>query len=169
MYTISMKHRPVADHQLRSFSKPAVERLQTRVRRRVLVIAGLANKLGIVFVCWVFPATWWVWGPMFVLLFPLALLLNMSVRGITEIPLSHLDERQAQLRMRSFHDAFPVAIAIALLTGIAIGHVWLSKLSPLTSVAFGAMLGSVGATLHKLPTMILAWCLPDEVDDENAV
>lgn len=167
---MATKHRSWADYQVETFSKPAVERLQTRVRRRTLVVAGLADALGIVFACWIWPAAWWAWASMFVLLFPLVSLINMSVRGVTEIPLSHLDDRQAQIRMRSFHDAFPVAITIGVLSGIALGRWWLvDDLSPAGSVAFGAVLGTVGATLHKLPTVILAWRLPDEADDEDTL
>jgi hypothetical protein len=160
----------LGDHQVDTFSKPAVERLQSRLRRRSLVCVWLANMLGIILVCWTWPAAWLVWGPMFLLLFPLVSLLNMSVRGVTEIPLSHLDERQAQLRMRAFHDAFPVAIAVALLSGIAMGHVWLaSDRSGEYPFVFGVILGTVATTLHRLPVMILAWCLPDEIDGADAL
>lgn len=149
----------------RTFSHPMVERFQTRRVRRLLVVAMLANTALIVGLP-LLTGIDWLGVPFFLAFFPLAGMLNMSVRGVTEIPLSSLDEHQAQLRLFSFSMAYYPAIALALLAGI-FGPQLIETLPAPVAVCLG---GVAGGTLLGLPALLLAWRLPDEdgLMDEDA-
>lgn len=141
----------------KTFSIPMVEKFQSRSIRRLLVLAMLANTALIVSLP-LLTGIDWLGIPFFLAIFPLASMLNMSVRGVTEIPLSSLDEHQAQLRLFSFHMAYYPAIALALLAGIFGPHL-IETLPAPVAVCLG---GVAGATLLGLPALLLAWRLPDE-------
>jgi hypothetical protein len=148
---------------VRTFSTPIVERFQTRIRRRILTVLKLANCLGIAAICWFWPSAWWVLGPLFMLEFLTASLLNMSVRGITEIPLNHLDDRQAQQRMKAFHDSYRIGVPVAVLTGIGLVRMFSTD----GIVAPFLFLGAIAGGVSIIPAMLLAWRLPDESDEED--
>lgn len=149
----------------RTFSHPMVERFQTRRVRRLVVLAMVANTALIVGLP-LLTGIDWLGIPFFLAIFPLASMLNMSVRGVTEIPLSSLDELQAQLRLRSFSMAYYPAIGFALLAGIFGPQL----IEPLPAEVVACIAGVAGATLLGLPAMLLAWRLPDEdAPDEDGV
>ncbi len=146
----------------RTFSHPMVERFQTRRVRRLIVIAMVANTALIVGLP-LLTGIDWLGIPFFLAIFPLMSMLNMSVRGVTEIPLSSLDERQAQLRLFSFSMAYYPAIAFAVLAGM-FGPQMIGTLPAQVAVCLA---GVAGGTLLGLPAMLLAWRLPDEDGPEE--
>ena len=153
-----------------TFSSPMVERFQARSTRRRLVLAMLAlTAIEVALVTWT-PNLWWVYCPLVLGFFPLASMINMSVRGVTEIPLSHLDDRLAQLRMKAFHDAYYVGALLALVAGNWSTTLF-NSLSGTDAVIAGLRFGVAGAFivggLVGLPAMMLAWRLPDEPADEE--
>jgi len=152
------------------FDNPMVERFQRRRLRRALVVAMLVFVVLELAVCVFAPTAWWLWGPLLLVFFPLASMINMATRGVTEIPIQHLDDRLAELRLRAFHDACYLAIAVALLAGMWILSVFngieTSETDPQTYVlaAIGAVTFGV---LAGLPALLLAWRLPSESADEE--
>ena len=164
-----MGKRSYGDIMSEVFESPLVERFQTRMRRRTLVLIMLAWMVGLTAICLLLPDAWWLWGPLFLLFFPLASMINMSVRGVTEIPISYLDDRLAQLRARAFHDAYYVGVVLALLGGITAQEFLFSAAGDtrpfLSIVPIGGMLGGF---LFGLPAVMLAWRLPDEPEQEEA-
>ena len=166
-----MEKRSYGQVMADTFSSPIVERFQVRSTRRRLVLAMLAlTAVEIALVTWM-PDLWWVYCPLVLAFFPLASMINMSVRGVTEIPLSHLDDRLAQLRMKAFHDAYYVGVLLALIAGVwsttllhsiaGSGEVFLSALR------FGVAGAFIVGGVVGLPAMMLAWRLPDEQADEE--
>ncbi len=164
-----MEKRSYGDIMSEVFQSPLVEKFQTRVRRRSLVISMGLWMAGITALCLLLPQAWWLWGPLFLLFFPLASMINMSVRGVTEIPISHLDDRLAQLRARAFHDAYYIGVVLALIGGIVLQEYLFATVGesrPLLSIVpIGGMLGGF---LFGLPAVMLAWRLPDEPEHEEA-
>ncbi len=165
-----MEKRSYGQFMSDTFSSPLVERFQARSTRRRLVAVMLTwTVVQIVLVTWM-PTAWWAWGPLLLLFFPMASMINMSVRGVTEIPLSHLDDRLAQMRMKAFHDAYYVGIVLALIAGIwtavlfselrgADSPVYIFRFSAVGAIVFGGLIG--------LPAGLLALRLPDESSDEE--
>lgn len=145
----------------RIFDNPMVERFQKRKTRRSLVMAMLGWYIAINLVAFNFPYLVWVWGLMFLGFFPLMSMLNMSVRGITEIPLKSLDERQGQLKSKAYLQAYIVGVVAAGLLGYAIAQIGTDGFHavPMFAGGMGIIVG--------LPTMLLAWNLPDELDEEG--
>jgi hypothetical protein len=148
---------PFARYMKRAFETPGVERWQTRFRRRCLVAAfpvllalaiGLPWATGVDWLAVILAAAFLV----------LASFLNMSVRGITSVPSSVLDERQRLLAARSHMHAFYPALTAAFLFMVfvypAVQTLPLAQGVVLPALFFG--------TLAALPGMILAWRLPDE-------
>ncbi len=153
-----------------TFSNPIVERFQARSTRRLLVLFSFTGTVvQIALITWM-PAAWWAWGPLLLLFFPMASMINMSVRGVTEIPLSHLDDRLAQMKTKAFHNAYYVGVALALVAGI-----WTANLygdfanadSPVYIWRFSAAGAVIVGGLMGLPAVLLAWSLPDEPADEQ--
>lgn len=142
------------------FENPMVERFQKRKTRRLLVTGMFTWFLVTNVVAFTFPNWIWVWGALFLGFFPLASMINMSVRGVTEIPLAVLDERQAELKSKAYLSAYYLGIVLALILGFA-----LAKLMTSGPHVLPLMGGGVGM-LFGLPAMMLAWRLPDEVDSE---
>jgi hypothetical protein len=148
---------PFARYMKRAFETPGVERWQTRFRRRCLVAAFpvlLALAIGLP---WATGVDWLALAPL-AAFFPLASFLNMSVRGVTSVPSSVLDERQRLMTARSHMHAFYPALTAAWLFAI-FGHPAAMELPLWQAVAVGAL---CFGTLAALPGMILAWRLPDE-------
>ncbi len=165
-----MEKRSYGQYMSDTFSSPMVEHFQTRSTRRRLVLAMLTlTAIQIAMVTWM-PAFWWVYCPLVLAFFPLASMINMSVRGVTEIPLAHLDDRLAQLRMKAFHDAYYLGALLALLAGIWATTLF-NSLSGTGPVLAGLRFGVAGAFicggLIGLPATMLAWRLPDEPADEE--
>lgn len=154
-----------SDVQVRAFDKPVVERLQKRSTRFAIVLwFGMASAATIA-AALLAPSQGWLWGGLFLLLFPAAMMLNMAVRGITEIPINRLDERFAQLRARSYHDAYRIGVAIAFLGGMGLMFLLVQPGSNWSLAAIG---GVIGGLLMGLPAIILALRLPDELPHDDS-
>jgi len=139
----------------RVFSAPMVGRFQRRGLRRALVVGMLVTLAGLIGA----PLAgdlWWTMVPFAVAFFPLAGCINMSVRGVTEIPLSSLDERMAEQRMRAFHDAYYLGVILAVGGGFALAAL-MDRGLPVLGLAM-----ALGGGLFGIPAMVLAWRLPDE-------
>ena len=143
-----------------TFDHPMVERFQKSKTRRILVLLMCAWYLIVNVMACSFPGAIWVWGLLFLAFFPLASAINMSVRGVTEIPFKDLDDRQANLKSRAYMNAYWLGICLAIIFGFAVATVGFADLHILPFLAGGAGL------LVGLPAMLLAWKLPDETDDE---
>lgn len=141
------------------FQRPMVERFQTRSRRRLLVVGFLVYLAALAIVPMAFNS-----GLLAVVLFvgslPLAGLLNMSVRGVTEIPTRDLDERQVQLRNGGYRDAYWLGVALAFVIGLGMPPGAEHGLA-----GIGIIIAAVEIVLG-LPAMVLAWRLPNEAAEE---
>ncbi len=164
-----MEKRSYGQFMSDTFASPVVERFQARSTRRLLVVAMLSWAAAEIALVTLLPTAWWAWGPLLLLFFPLASMINMSVRGVTEIPLSHLDDRLAQLRMKAFHDAYYLGIGLAFIAGLWVFFLFNGITGPEDSSGI-YVLGPAGALicggLIGLPAMMLSWRLPDESADE---
>lgn len=161
---MSRSQRAYGRYMKRTFSTPLAEKFQSRRTRRLLVLAAIVNSAAVIALPLITGIDW-LGLPFFLAFFPLAGLVNLSVRGVTEIPPSALDERQVQLRVFSMSAAYYPAVLLAFAAGAFAP--WLLDTLPLP-VAVGAG-GIVGGTLMGLPALLLAWRLPDEtaaLDDE---
>ena len=143
----------------RTFENPMVERFQKRKTRRILVVLMCCWYIGINVIAFSFPAAVWAWGVLFLGFFPLVSMINMSVRGVTEIPLNALDGRQADLKSRAYLNAYGLGVCLAVVFGY-----FLAKLIADGAFSLPFFAGGAGI-LVGLPAMLLAWRLPDETDD----
>lgn len=140
------------------FNEPAVERVQSRRIRRLLVLAQLAWIVAAVPAVTMTEHPWplLLWLPVFVLLTGR---LNMSVRGITEIPTSHLDEMQIARRNHFAHRAHQVGNLVVL--GL-IAAAFIDDVRLMLAVWFAAWMAYFG-----LPTLLAAWSWPDESPEDE--
>mgnify|MGYP002784628734 CR=1 FL=1 len=144
----------------RSMNDPALSWAHPQSVRRKLVIAMIALPLCFTAAMWFLPSIWW-FAPLLVLFVPLMGSLNGSIRGLTELRQHQLDEREGRTRDAAFRKAFWPMIAI----GVA-GLFLLMK--PGLSVELRAGIGFAAFILTMtMPTLILAWSLPDDVKDED--
>jgi len=145
----------------RIFENPMVEKLQTKTRRRLIVVSVISWYVGLNVLLLNVPSAYWIWGPLFLLFFPLMGFLNMSVRGLTEIPISGLDDRQSSLKMRAYMQTYVLGLLLAFAFGVIV-----VKFNPDDGLKFTPFFaGSLGLLL-ALPAMVLAWQLPTETPEE---
>ena len=162
-----MPRRSYGEFMSQVFSQPVVERFQTRKRRRTMVTLVVLNYSAITLVCLFAPAWWWLWVPLYCCLFPLFSFINMSVRGVTEIPLSHLDEWQAHLRLNAYHDAYRLGLIFALAGATGLYYLYCSGwYGGPANIVFAPLMGVLSGILIGLPSKILAWQLQDENPEE---
>jgi hypothetical protein len=143
----------------RLFDNPMVEKLQTRTRRRLIVMAMITWFAALNALALNLPSAYWIWGPLFLLFFPLMSFLNMSVRGLTEIPISSLDDRQVSLRMKGYMQAYMMGLCLAFIFGVLF-----VKLNP-DGLNFIPVFAAGLGLLLALPAMTLAWELPTETPE----
>ncbi len=139
---------------------PAFEAWRPRARRRILVAANLATGallIGLMALLYA-GSRWWIAAivPTLGLWVVLTGLLNASVRGLTELRVADLDEREAPLRDRAYARLWWPTLILAFGTAWALiaGGVDPEAALPLL---LGAWLVALG-----LPVFWLAWTLPDE-------
>jgi len=143
------------------FESSFFDRLQTQGARRTVVAGFLLVLLTFPVVAWIAGSAWWLL--LMVVPFTIsAVLLDGSVRGLTEIPTAELDERQRILRDRTYRTAYFVGIVTALA-----GAFWVGTLASTDSILAGGILAFLGGLLGGLPAMLLAWSMPGEVFDER--
>lgn len=115
-----------------------------------------------------FPLVGWlskeVW-PVALNLVPFGLvsvLLAVSTQGLLGRPVSSLDERQRALRGNLFSGLYTTGACVGLACGVA-ATVAPLRLEP--GPAAGVLIVAVNLAF-MLPSLVLAWKLPDEVDDD---
>lgn len=145
----------------RIFENPMVEKLQTKTKRRLIVLATITWYVVMNALVFKVPNAYWIWGPFFLLFFPLMSFLNMSVRGLTEIPVSALDDRQAKLKMRAYMQTYVLGLILAFAVGVIV-----VKFNPDSGLKFTPFFGGSLGLLVALPAMVLAWQLPTESPEE---
>ncbi|GGX60442.1 hypothetical protein GCM10011309_07850 [Litorimonas cladophorae] len=144
-----------------TFNSPMVEKFQKRKIRRLLVLGLVGWFIVTNLVAFNFPHLIWAWGILFLGFFPLVSMINMSVRGVTEIPLGALDERQGQVKSKAFLGSYVQGVSLAGILGFMIARVGGDGPHTLPMIA-----GGIGIVIC-LPAMLLAWNLPDELDAEG--
>jgi hypothetical protein len=140
---------------------PALEPLRARRGRRQLVVAYVVVLLS-------GPAVGWVTAsmgpvlPLAILYLVGAVLLGVATGGVLDRPIRSLDERQQQVRLTLVPDPYVTGATLGLLGGLLVALA--------VTAGDGPMLGLLllaGGGLYGLPAMLLAWKLPDRVDDEG--
>lgn len=140
------------------FSHPSLRRLRTRRARRWLVGGVVLALIAMPLAGWLSGELWPVLG----LMLPWALLsvaLAASLEGLFDRPLSKLDERQRHLRQTVFREPYMFGATLGLAGGLMVAV----ALTLSEGLSLGVMLAVVG-TITLLPSMAVAWRLPDEVD-----
>lgn len=138
------------------YEHPCFDRLSTRPRRLGAASLYIGSLLAFPLVAVLtgsYPLTLLILAPYTLA----AVLLDGSVRGVTELPTIALDERQSRLRASAFNDAYWFAGLLMLTAGFAAG-----RLGGVDSaLAGGLVLFAIGMLLGA-PALLLAWRLPDE-------
>lgn len=128
--------------------------------RRLLVIGYILVLAAMPLVGWLTDQVWAV----LVLFIPFALggiLLGGANQGLLDRPIHRLDERERQLRQTIFSDGFSVGATAGLLSGM----VAMVAFDQSDALMMGLLVAALSG-LFLLPAMVLAWRMPDEVDDE---
>lgn len=87
--------------------------------------------------------------------------LGIAVRGIADKPDGYLDERQLQLRNAAYFRAYWICAVIAVASAAGMARVWQHD-----QVLGYAVFVSLVMLITVQPTLMLAWVLPDD-DDED--
>lgn len=138
---------------------PPVRRLRTRRRRRALVV-GTVALLGLLPVAGLLFDRVWPVIALFVPVFAATLLLAGATDFLFDRSPSALDERQRTVRDTVFDHPYVIGASV----GLAAGMVVQSSFADDTAATAGLAVAVVMAA-YLLPTLLLAWRLPDEVDD----
>lgn len=116
-----------------------------------------------------------LWGPVSFILIGTtaigAIVLYRFVRNRAEMPGTHLDERQRQLRDRAYLASYAVlsAVVVAVVGWVAIAVLGMGQTIVLDGNTVTALAIVVGTLLPLLPIAALAWIEPDLLpDDLNA-
>jgi uncharacterized membrane protein len=143
----------------RTMNNPAIEWARPRRVRRMLVLAMVALPIGFAGVMWALPSLWWFAG-LLAIFVPLMGSLNGGIRGLTELRQHQLDEREGRVRDSAYRKVFWRVAAVA-----AVGSALMLRdgLSPEQRAGF-AMASFI--LILTMPTLYLAWTLPDEIKDE---
>lgn len=142
----------------RTMNAPELAWARPRAVRRKLVVAMIALALGFAGVQWALPSLWW-FLPMLIAFIPLMGSLNGGIRGLTELRQHQLDEREGRARDAAFRKVFWPVIAVVVAGGILMT---LKGLPPETRAGLGM---AAFILVLTMPTLYLAWTLPDEIDD----
>jgi hypothetical protein len=140
-----------------TMNDPQFDWARPRAMRRRLVLAFAALLI-------VMPLLTWALDNVFVLvgmLVPFVLVmgsLNASVRGLSELRSRDLDEREIAFRSHAYARLYWPGVFLGVAAGLGGAHLGSSGFGLLT--AAGAL--SVFNLAMALPTLWLAWSLPDE-------
>lgn len=149
--------RWVGEHPLWSWAR------RSRDTRRGLVVAVLVLLAA-------FPAVGWMvdYEMLLALLLGPYLFLLMALWGATggllDVPAAELDERERSIRGDAFAGAYWFGAIAGLLGGGAVVAVVLGEYAP--GFVGGVVIGVAGL-VTALPTLILAWRLPDPLLDDE--
>ncbi len=137
------------------------DRIHTQRNRRILAALYVANLVAMLLATWLVDS-YWVALPFGALWVALMVLTTLSIRGITNEGSVALDEQQIAFRNAGYKDAYWIGVGVAF-----VGGVLMSALSDSDTVfEVGLFIGAWGI-VTGLPTLIVAWTLPPEVDDEQ--
>lgn len=140
---------------------PLMAPFQSRTGRHRLVGLFLVVLAAFPVLGWVTDRSWLVALAM-IPFAALSVLLAVATQGMLDKPLSSLDERQAMLRQNLFREPYITGVSLGLAGGLIVAVA--ARLNEAT------MLGLVLVVLgfvFILPSMVLAWRLPDDVDDDG--
>jgi len=141
------------------YANPAFEMFRYRRQRRWLVAAFLLVLAAFPIVGWVTDQT----RAVMLVLIPYAaasLVLSAATQGMFDRPLTSLDERQLQIRRTIFREPYFTGVALGLAGGLVIAMA--TRVDD--GLGMGLVLVALGA-VFGLPSMVLAWTVPDEDDD----
>lgn len=152
--------RPLAGLCRALFADARFASLKVRRRRRRLAVAFTAVLGGFPLVGWLTGELW----PVMVWMIPYlagAVVLSVATQGLLDRPRSALDERQLETRRSIFPEPYFTGAGLGLAGGLLAATA--------TTAPEGVMAGTFMAVVglvFGLPSIVLAWSLPDEVDDE---
>lgn len=141
------------------FGHPAVRRLRTRRRRRALAIGNVLMLALLPAAGLAFDRVWPVVA-LFVPVFAATLLLAGAVDFLFDRPPFSLDERQRAVRDTVFDHPYVIGTSVGLLAGLVVQGSFASDTAAAAGLAVAVTLAA-----YLLPSLVLAWRLPDEVDD----
>lgn len=150
--------RPLKD----TMNDPKMQWTRAPRTRRLLVVAYL-------FLLAAIPVASMAIYPVFVLIAALPVFvvlvgfLNLSTRGLTELRQSQLDEREGRMRDAAYRTMHMPAM---LLGAAAVGVIAIAARDGTTLWLFGLAF-SLWALGMLLPTILLAWTLPPELQEES--
>lgn len=134
--------------------------LRMRLPRRLLALAFLAVLAAFPLVGWATGAMW----PVLLLMAPylaLAVLLAAATQGILDRPFARLDEREASQRRSLFREPYITGASLGMVSGLLMAAAFSAE----DALLMGAVLALMGF-LYGLPSVVLAWTLPDDDPDE---
>jgi diacylglycerol kinase len=144
----------------RTMNAPELSWARPQAVRRKLVLAMVALALGFAFVQWALPSIWW-FAPLLVLFIPLMGSLNGGTRGLTELHQHQLDEREGRTRDSAYRKVFWPVVAVLVASFFVLIQ---AGLPPETRAGIGM---AAFILVLTMPTLYLAWTLPDDVSEEN--
>lgn len=148
----------------RTMNDPALGWTRPRRTRRLLVAAFLAWLGLLCGVLWLAGARDWLVAGAMLGSVPVMVLaigaLNGSIRGLTELSGKDLDEWERARRDPVYARAYPIATVAALIAGLLAAGLAL-EMGQRLAIFFGAFM-----LILMLPTLILAWTLPEEPGED---
>jgi Na+/H+ antiporter NhaD/arsenite permease-like protein len=142
---------------MRTMNNPQLDWARPQAVRRVLVIAMIVLVLGFAAAMWALPSLWW-FAPLLIAFIPLMGSLNGGVRGLTELRQHQLDERESRTRDAAFRKVYWPALGVVFLGMFLLSN---TGLTAETRAAIGM---ATFILVMTMPTLYLAWTLPDEID-----
>lgn len=139
---------------------PAFEPLRVQRNRRLLVVAHVTVLVAMPLVGWLTGRLWVV----LILFVPFAaggILLGGATRGLLDRPVASLDERERHIRLTIFPEPYSVGATFGLVAGM----VTITAFDRSDPVMMGMLVPTVSG-LFLIPVMVLAWRMPDELDEE---
>lgn len=143
----------------RAMNNPELDWARPRPVRRTLAMAMVSLAAGFAAIMWMLPSLWW-FALLLAIFVPLMGSLNGGIRGLTELRQHQLDEREGRTRDAAFRKVFWPVIAVVVAGGVLMT---LKDLPPETRAGIGM---AAFILVLTMPTLFLAWTLPDEVDSD---
>lgn len=144
----------------RTMNDPKLSWARPQAVRRKLVVAMIALPLSFAGAMWLLPSLWW-FAPLLIVFVPLMGSLNGGTRGLNELRQHQLDEREGRVRDAAFRKAFWPMIVIGFIGAFVAMNPGLSS-----ELRAGIAMATFILTM-TLPTLYLAWTLPDDISDET--
>jgi hypothetical protein len=146
----------IHDHTYKQMNGPAAAKLQQQTTRRLLVICVLASLVLIAFSANIAGEDVWLMSFVSIPTVIVAVLMNMSIRGIFELDDERLDEYQIGVRNDAYKTAYGFTLVFLLIVATALGGLQPERLQ-VFSVATAAFF-----TCALAPRMRVAWNMVDD-------